>query len=123
MTREEFYKKQQSGEITRERCSPEEKTVDPQDIIPDKDWNSDSKDFWSHHGLSKEEYMDYVKSGQADSAKPVAVSKCGDKYVLDDFGNHRVAASQELNRPIKVNIVGEYKEQSQSQDKEEEMSM
>lgn len=122
MTREEFYNKQQSGDLTWERHPVEEKTVDSQGIIVDKDWNADIKDFWNHHGRSKEEYMDFVESGEADNAKPIEVYKCDDKYVLVDAGNHCVAAAQELNRPVKVNVTGEYKEQSQSQD-EEEMSM
>jgi len=123
MTKEEFYKKQQSGELTWERCPSEEKTIDSKDIIVDKDWNAENKDFWNHHGRSKEEYMDYVESGQADNSEPIEVYKCDDKYVLVDDGNHRVAATQELDRPVKVKVTGEYKEQIQAQDDEEEMSM
>ena len=67
--------------------------------------------------------MDYVSSGQADNSKPVEVYECGDKYVLVDDGNHRVAAAQEQNRPVKVNVTGKYVEQSQTQDDEEEMDM
>jgi hypothetical protein len=123
MTKEEFYEKQKSGELTWERCSPEEKTVNANDIIVDENWNSENKDFWNHHGRSKEEYMDFVSSGEADNAKPIEVYECGDKYVLVDDGNHRVAAAQELDRPVKVNVTGKYVEQEQSQDDEEEMSM
>jgi len=122
MTKNEFYERQKSGDMTWERCEPEEKTVDSNDIIVDENWNVDNKDFWNHHGRSKEEYMDYVGSGQADNAEPIEVCKCDDKYVLVDDGNHRVAAAQELNRPVNVRVTGEYKEQSQAQD-EEEMSM
>ena len=122
MTKQEFYDKQQSGELTFESCEPEEKTVDSNDIIVDENWNAESENFWNHHGRSKEEYLDYVASGQADN-EPVEVYKCGDKYVLVDDGNHRVAAAQELDRPVNVKVTGEYKEQSQEQDEENEMSM
>jgi hypothetical protein len=123
MTKEEFYEKQQSGDLTWEPCAHEEKTVDPHDIIRDKDIYTDETAFWNHHGRSKEEWIDYVRSGQADHGEPIDVYKCDDKYVLIDDGNHRVAAAQELNRPINVKVTGEYKEQSQTQDDEEEMSM
>lgn len=52
-------------------------------------------------------------SGQADNAELLEVYKCGDKYVLVDDGNHRVAAGKELNRPIKVIVTVEYTEQAQ----------
>ncbi len=129
MTRDELYRKQESGELHWERCSAKEETVNPNYIIVDKEWNSDHPKFWSHHGRTKDEYMDYVSSGKADNAKPPEVYKCGNKYILVDDGNHRVAVSKELNRPIKVNVTGEYMEQSQDAeesmeaDNEEEMSM
>jgi hypothetical protein len=43
--------------------------------------------------------------------------------VLIDESNHRIAASQELERPVKVKVTGKYIEQNQSLDEEEEMSM
>jgi hypothetical protein len=125
MTRDEFYQKQESGKMHWERCSPKEETVNPNDIIGGKEWNSEDKNFWNHHGRTKDEYMDYVGSGKADNAEPPEVNKCGDKYVLVNDGSHRVAASKELNRPIKVNVTGKYTEQSQGAEEsdEEEMSM
>lgn len=123
MTRDEFEQKQKSGELQWEQCPAKEEIVSPNEIIVDKEWNSRHPEFWNHHGRTKEEYLDYVSSGQADSAKPPEVYKWGNKYVLVDDGNHRVAASQELNRPIKVNVTGEYVEQNQAQGEEEEISM
>jgi len=123
MTREEFYKKEKTGKLSWKKCPHEERIINPNDIIVDKNWNAENKNFWNHHGYSKEEYMDYVSSGKADNSKPIPVYECGDKYVLVDDGNHRVAAAQELNRPIIVNVTGKYIEQNQEQDYEEEMSM
>lgn len=125
MTREEFEQKQQTGEMEWKRCPAKEDVVNPNDIIVNKEWNSAHPQFWNHHGHNKEDYMDYVGSGQADQLPPPEVYKCGDKYELVDDGNHRVAASQELNRPIKVNVTGEYidKQHAQAEEQEEEMSM
>jgi hypothetical protein len=115
MTTEEFYAKQKSGALEYRRCEPEEKVVASNDIIVDENWNAENKDFWSHHGRSKEEYMDFVESGEADKQKPIEVYQCDDKYVLVDDGNHRVAAAQEFGTDIKVNVTGEYVEQGQEQ--------
>jgi hypothetical protein len=127
MTRDEYEQKTQSGELAWEKCPAREEVANPNDIIVDKEWNSEHPQFWNHHGRSKGEYLDYVNSGQADKQTPPEVYKCDDKYILVDDGNHRVAASKELNRPIKVNVVGEYSEQKQSksmdEENEEEMSM
>ena len=49
--------------------------------------------------------------------KPPKVSMWGDKYILEDGGNHRIAASQELNRPIEVSIIGEHVEHESVQNK------
>jgi hypothetical protein len=116
MTREQFEQKRQSGEIKWERCPEREETVNPNHIIEDKEWNANYPKFWNHHGHTKEEYMDFVQSGRADEAAPPEVSRCGDQYVLEKDGNHRIAASKELNRPIKVNVTGKYIENKQSQD-------
>ena len=127
MTKGEFYEKSQSGELKWERRSATEETVDPNDIIVDRDWNTETPQFWNHHGRDKDDYLEYVSSGQADSREPPEVYKCEDKYVLVDDGNHRVAASQELNRPMKVKVTGEYVDQNQEQNDneadEEEISM
>jgi hypothetical protein len=126
LTRDEFDRKTQSGELKFEHKQATEETVNPDDIIIDREWKSDPH-FWNHHGRSKNEYLEYVSSGQAAGQEPPKVYKCGDKYILVDDGNHRVAASQELNRPIKVSVTGEYIEKSKVQemneDYEDEMSM
>ncbi len=67
--------------------------------------------------------MDYVSSGKADNSKPIEVYEYGDKYVLIDEGNHRIAASQELERPVKVKVTGKYIEHNQSLNEEEEIGM
>lgn len=102
-----------------------ERAVDPNEISLDEEWNRDYAGFWERHGRSKEDYLDYVGSGEADSAKPPRVYQSGDHYVLADDGSHRVAASQELGRPITVDVVGQGPRQSQENDEiqEEEMSM
>ena len=127
MTKDEFYEKSKSGELKWERRQSKEETVNPKNIIVDKDWNSDHSQFWTHHGRSKDEYFDYMRSGQADNQRAPKVYKCDDKYVLVDDGSHRVAVAQELNRPIKVNVTGEYVTQNQAQNKdvdyEDEISM
>ncbi|MDR1149258.1 MAG: hypothetical protein LBK66_11570 [Spirochaetaceae bacterium] len=116
MNREQFEQKRRSGEIKWEHCPENEAVVNPHDIIEDKEWNANDPKFWNHHGRTKEEYMDFVQSGRADEAAPPEVSRCSDQYVLEKDGNHRIAASKELNRPIKVNVTGKYIENKQSQD-------
>jgi hypothetical protein len=116
MTREQFEQKRQSGEVKWERCPERGETVNPNDIIEDKEWNAKHPQFWNHHGRNKEEYLDFVRSGRADEARPPEVSHYGDQYVLEKDGTHRVAASKELNRPIKVKVTGKYIEKKQSQE-------
>jgi len=116
MITEEFRVKYHSGVLISKPCRPEQKTVNANDIIVDENWNAESKDFWNHHGRSKEEYMDFIASGEAEKQKPIDVYKCDDKYVLVSDGNHRVAAAQELDADVKVNITGEYFEKGQEQD-------
>ena len=115
MTKDEYERKQAAGELQFNKCEEYETTVNPHDIITEGEWNADHPNFWNHHGNTKEGYLDYVGSGKADNAEAPDVYKCGDKYVLVDDGNHRVAASQELNRPMKVNVKGEYTENGQAQ--------
>jgi hypothetical protein len=73
MTKEGFYKKKELGGLTWEHCPSAERTVNPNDIIVDENWNLENKDFWNHHGRSKQDYMDYVSSGKADNSKPIEV--------------------------------------------------
>lgn len=116
MITEEFRAKSHSGELKFKPCEPEQKMVNANDIIVDENWNTENKDFWNHHGRSKEEYMNFVESGEVNKQKPIDVYKYDDKYVLVSDGNHRVAAAQELDADVKVNITGEYYDQSQEQD-------
>lgn len=116
MITKEFRDKYHSGELMSRPCGPELKVVNSNDIIVDEDWNAETKDFWNHHGRSKEEYLDFVASGEADKQKPIDVYKYDNKYVLVSNGNHRVAAAQELDADVKVNVTGEYYEKGQEQD-------
>lgn len=96
---------------------------------------SDEK-FWSHHGNSKERYMELASKipevkEQMDSGrsledivtderlgpcaaqyfKPdnmVKVYQYGDKYMFDSDGRHRVMAAQELGYEIPINLRGVY---------------
>jgi hypothetical protein len=113
MTKDEFRSKYNSGELSYRSTTPEVKNVNSNDIITSENWNTDNEDFWNHHGRSKEEYLDYVDSGEIENQKPIDVYSCDDKYVLVDDGNHRVAAAQELDADIKVNVTGEYVDKSQ----------
>ncbi|MDR0908306.1 MAG: hypothetical protein LBM77_00940 [Spirochaetaceae bacterium] len=123
MNRNEFEQKRNSGELRWEKCSPYKEEISPHDVMFEKDWNPDTPGFWEHHGRSKEQYMDVECYRKPEEAESIEVNKCGDKYELVGDGAHRVAASRELNRPINVNVTGEYVEQSQSQDEEMEISV
>ena len=114
MDKNEFYQRYSDGELESKSISSYEETVNPHDIIEDRDWNPDHPQFWTHHNNTKESYLNRVGSGQTDNSPPIKVQKCGDKYVIEDDGNHRVAAAKELNRSIKVEVVGEYAESGQS---------
>ena len=103
-----------------EEQTTSERVVDPKDIALDNEWNPDYPGYWDHHGRSKEEYLDYVGSGEADGAAPPKVTQVGDHYVLNSDGSHRVAASQELNRPITVDVVPG---NAATEDEEQEMSL
>ena len=114
MDKNEFYQRYSDGELESKSISSYEETVNPHNIIGDRDWNPDHPHFWTHHNNTKEYWLNRVDSGQTDNSPPIKVQKCGDKYVIEDDGNHRVAAAKELNRPVKVEVVGKYTESGQA---------
>ena len=57
-----FYRKKEQDELEWERCTPYEKTVNPHDVIVDRDWNSSTPGFWQHKNKTKEEIKDDIIS-------------------------------------------------------------
>ena len=113
-------------DTSEKKTTSEERTVDPNTIELDEEWNPDYSGYWDHHGRSKEEYLEYVASGKADGATPPRVRRSEDGgYVLQSDGSHRVAASQELGRPIRVEVVDEAADESEDSEPsdEQEVSM
>jgi hypothetical protein len=107
----------------RQEPPPREQVVDPNDVKLDDEWNPEYPGYWDHHGRSKEEYLEYVGSGQADEATPPKVYQSGEHYVLASDGSHRVAAAQELGRPITVEVVPDHPASSEDAEEVEEQEL
>lgn len=110
--------------------------ISPLDIAVPEEAND--PDFWSHHGNNKDMYIEAAvqaltvirelgNGANIDDLRgredifaamnsfwsrddPITVLKCGDTYVFENGGRHRIAIAQELRLPqIPVQIVGQVK--------------
>lgn len=122
-----------------ERCELHEDNIE---FIPARSIcgirDRDNPHFWSHHGCTKESYLELARKSEKiyqkwnegtsisdmlvdkdlkdvsdvylSEAKIIQLYRCPNGwYKLGDDGRHRVAAAQELNMVVPARIVGEYK--------------